>query len=586
MKRIFSITITLLLCFSLVGAALNLPQVNNDSYAYAAESSDGFTSQKIDGVKASITAQGNMTISWGPIAFADGYQVYKSTRRDGGYKRIAIQKSDSSMYCYDDKTTLGKMYYYKVRAYRTVNGVKQYTQYSSAASRRMTAGPLNIFNAKITVAGKATVEVSFLYDGDGYQIYSHDLSTNKKVLLKTVKNNQQQRVSFTLKNPKDSVTFVARNYIIKNGKKYYGDYGDYFTVFVNGNEEVKIGNKKLRNIVKKAVGGGKITKNKLAKIWSIESKAPYEDWELGDCSKNDFSFLKYCNGLGTLGLSYCELKDASYIFDNLPRANRIRELDFSSNQIKNVAGIEKLKKLETVNLESNMLTTIDGIEKLDNLTELNIGDNHITDFSAIRDLKHRIVLYYYAHNGAMPWNQELLGESTNCREFVAICKEKYIEDVYAEYNENEAKGEDLLDSIISKIISDNMTDYQKIKAIHDYIVNNFTYGGYPSMSLVPLYYPALYYNRGVCADYAFANDALLGRVGIKSFYITSDYGEGHAWNIVQLDGQYYHVDCTWDDPIGGSLRYMYFLISDAQMNVNRYYPWETSKYPACPNNYS
>lgn len=218
MKRIFSITITLLLCFSLVGAALNLPQVNNDSYAYAAESSDGFTSQKIDGVKASITAQGNMTISWGPIAFADGYQVYKSTRRDGGYKRIAIQKSDSSMYCYDDKTTLGKMYYYKVRAYRTVNGVKQYTQYSSAASRRMTAGPLNIFNAKITVAGKATVEVSFLYDGDGYQIYSHDLSTNKKVLLKTVKNNQQQRVSFTLKNPKDSVTFVARNYIIKNGK--------------------------------------------------------------------------------------------------------------------------------------------------------------------------------------------------------------------------------------------------------------------------------------------------------------------------------------------------------------------------------
>lgn len=586
MKRIISITMTLLLSICLIGTSVNVPCCDN--YAYATEATEDFTSQKIDGVKASINWCGNMQIFWGPIAYADAYQVYKSTSKNGKYKRIATVKFDDNLYCYDDNTKSGKMYYYKVRAYRTVDGVKQYTQYSDVASRRATEGPLDIYSATMTSKGKVKVEVGFLFDCSGYKIYSYDSSTGEKKLLKTVKGNQKREVTFTLKNPKDSITLVARNYIIKNDKKYYGDYGNYFTAFSNGNEEVKINNKNLRKIVKKAVGSGKITKNKLASIWSIEVDPNEDDCDLSDCTKSDFSFLKYCSKLNELNLSYCDLSDISYILDNLSDANNIEELDLSYNHLRNLDGIEKLKKLEEADFQCNMLTTINGVEKLDNLRKLNIGDSRILDFSPIRNMNHRMVLYYYAFNGFDAWNNEIKNDPTNCKEYIEICEEKYIDDLYWSCNEDVAEGEELLDSIISRTINDNMTDYQKIKVLHDYIVNNFTYGhlSYQEPSYHLDFYWSLYYNKGVCADYALAYGALLSRAGIKSYYVTSDYGAGHAWNIVELDNQYYHVDCTWDDPTGGSLRYDYFLISDAQMNANRYYPWDTSKYPACPYNYS
>ena len=44
----------------------------------------------------------------------------------------------------------------------------------------------------------------------------------------------------------------------------------------------------------------------------------------------------------------------------------------------------------------------------------------------------------------------------------------------------------------------------------------------------------------------------------------------HMWNKVQLDGEWYNVDCTWDDPMGvepGSVRYDYFLVSDKDISA-------------------
>ena len=45
--------------------------------------------------------------------------------------------------------------------------------------------------------------------------------------------------------------------------------------------------------------------------------------------------------------------------------------------------------------------------------------------------------------------------------------------------------------------------------------------------------------------------------------------QSHAWNIVTFDGSGYHVDVTWDDPLGTSdtLRYDYFLLSDEELDT-------------------
>ena len=56
--------------------------------------------------------------------------------------------------------------------------------------------------------------------------------------------------------------------------------------------------------------------------------------------------------------------------------------------------------------------------------------------------------------------------------------------------------------------------------------------------------------------------------GIPCEYVSGYATGGHAWNLVEIDGEWYHVDTTWDDPIPnreGYVRYDYFLKSDSYM---------------------
>lgn len=145
-------------------------------------------------------------------------------------------------------------------------------------------------------------------------------------------------------------------------------------------------------------------------------------------------------------------------------------------------------------------------------------------------------------------------------------------------------------SIISKIIKPGMTDYQKEKAIHDYIVNNTRYDTrsyVPEESYTP--YGVLINGVAVCQGYAYATALLLNMAGVKSIVVVGTAGGGpHAWNIVQINGQYYHLDTTWDDPvvltgnntIKNVLRYNYFNLSDSEIAKDHY--WERNNYPACP----
>lgn len=141
-------------------------------------------------------------------------------------------------------------------------------------------------------------------------------------------------------------------------------------------------------------------------------------------------------------------------------------------------------------------------------------------------------------------------------------------------------------SIISKIIKPGMTDLQKEKAVHDYIVNNTRYdeinydkGTIPDESYSP--YGVLIKGTAVCEGYAKATALLLNMAGVKSIVVL---GWDHAWNIVKINGRYYHLDTTWDDPVTSSgenlLRYDYFNLSDSQISKDHF--WDKEKYPACP----
>lgn len=149
-------------------------------------------------------------------------------------------------------------------------------------------------------------------------------------------------------------------------------------------------------------------------------------------------------------------------------------------------------------------------------------------------------------------------------------------------DQTDAEIRKLADAVVAKVVTPGMGDYETAKALHDWLVLNCKYdmrlysGNMPDVSYTA--YGPLKYGTSVCAGYAKAYEALLKSAGMEAEYVTGDTDRGgHAWNIVKVDGEWYHVDVTWDDPIPdreGYVRYNYFLKSDGALD--RHFDWDAS----------
>ena len=160
---------------------------------------------------------------------------------------------------------------------------------------------------------------------------------------------------------------------------------------------------------------------------------------------------------------------------------------------------------------------------------------------------------------------------------------QYTPEEAAEKRKQDAEEQAAVDSAIASCVTDGMSDYEIAKALHDYLVLNNEYdmryysGNIPAISYTA--YGALVNRTSVCAGYALAYERLMDQVGIPCEYVTGMTTNGyHAWNIIQIDGEWYHVDVTWDDPTPdreGYVRYKYFLKSDKAMSRD-HVSWEAS----------
>jgi hypothetical protein len=130
-------------------------------------------------------------------------------------------------------------------------------------------------------------------------------------------------------------------------------------------------------------------------------------------------------------------------------------------------------------------------------------------------------------------------------------------------------------------------EFEKALFLHDYIVLNTAYDvenlrhiernnfmGDPLNPHAHDAYGVLVLGKAVCEGYAVAYHHLLSKVGVESKIITGFSGNiPHAWNLVRIDGQWYHVDSTWNDPLTnnefdmhGLVSHKHFLLSTAELN--------------------
>lgn len=93
-------------------------------------------------------------------------------------------------------------------------------------------------------------------------------------------------------------------------------------------------------------------------------------------------------------------------------------------------------------------------------------------------------------------------------------------------------------------ISPDMTDFEKIMTVHDYMINNYAY----NINDTDQTFLIMLDKAGVCAAYSEAFQHMMNVLGIESTLVSSEE-MGHIWNMVKIDDRWYHVDVTWDDPV-------------------------------------
>lgn len=132
-----------------------------------------------------------------------------------------------------------------------------------------------------------------------------------------------------------------------------------------------------------------------------------------------------------------------------------------------------------------------------------------------------------------------------------------------------------LDQLVDQANTLCQTDLEKVFYVHEWLVQNIAYdrehlsdGVQDDHNLRG----ALLEGTAVCDGYAKTYALTLRKLGITGVLVTSK-DIGHAWNMVELDGNWFQVDCTWDDPVDGSdqlgyCMHKHLLCTTEEMNTN------------------
>lgn len=155
-----------------------------------------------------------------------------------------------------------------------------------------------------------------------------------------------------------------------------------------------------------------------------------------------------------------------------------------------------------------------------------------------------------------------------------------------------------IDALVAQV--EGMEDFEKALYVHDYIVLNCEYdlelleyleinGTLTGEMRSEKYteYSVLINGTGICGSYALAYRAILNAAGMECLYLSSQQMD-HAWNMVKIDGKWYHVDCCWDDPVPdtyGMAKRTYFLRTDKEIMELNHYSWTPGQYKATSDKY-
>lgn len=312
---------------------------------------------------------------------------------------------------------------------------------------------------------------------------------------------------------------------------------------------------------------GEITGNaKIIINFEGEAGYPYIDFVHEDNAQSNTDLE--INMSGIIGNEIKEKNKTNYLYDQLDATAKSIYNKLYSNKENLKTGIYTIEFGEAF---SEVLSQENGDEELQKQYQ-----------SAIEVLLYENPDIFYLDATNMYLNIEKTTRITGVKYNVYIDngkKTSYLaEGFYTKEDVDKAEQEiqEVRDSLLLAL--DGRSDYEKIKIIHNYLINNIEYDETLLETNIYDLYGALVNGKCVCEGYAKAFQYLMDEAEIDNVIVigkgtnSNDETENHAWNYVELHGKWYAVDVTWDDPIiigGGKLseksRYQYFLRGSVTM---------------------
>lgn len=258
----------------------------------------------------------------------------------------------------------------------------------------------------------------------------------------------------------------------------------------------------------------------------------------------------------------------SFYYDNIvPNENKITKLvsnkyyrEYNFNYVSNTSSFVPENKQDILNIYYTVINS-----GMDEFT-FYCNNKYTNCQSDVSDIANDQTVLSNINNFVHPYNsfKSIQTEISSSGEINIIVSKVYDEKMIylIDYE---------IEKIIAKEIKNTMTDKEKVEQIHNYIINNTKYDQDRSDNKITNYssdnaFGVLTENYGVCGGYTDTMMLFLERFGIKSIRISS---ENHIWNYVYLDGEWLHLDLTWDDPISEDnkdiLDDTYFLINDNEL---------------------
>lgn len=261
-----------------------------------------------------------------------------------------------------------------------------------------------------------------------------------------------------------------------------------------------------------------LTKDMLASVTTLT---------INDDKPVELTGLEYCINLADFYCNTSYLRDIS-ILSKLPK---IKYFAMGWGYVTEIPDISGLEYLETLSITGNLISDISPVAKSKSLKSVYLSDNRIKSIAPLKDV-HTLTDLGLNNDCIIDWhtvenNDDIRKALKKAGTDLSQCIEV----------EKKAK------SIVAATVNDGMDDLEKEYKLYRYIIDNIEYG--VVHGLAKAYgYDGLIGGTGVCLEYAESFALIACHAGLDVIVCSSDT---HSWNMIHLNGCYYHIDTLWDE---------------------------------------